>query len=394
MAKVSNSKGFTIVELLVVIIIIGVLVSITVFAYIGVTSSAKATAIQSDLNAGKIQIKMYLQSNGTYPTGIDGSNCLTPTGATSICLKPSPGNSYSYKYDNNTNPKTFSLKVRNGLLSYIINSESSPSLISAKPTMKCPSGFIKVPGSLTYGTGDFCVMKYEAKQVDSTDVPVSAAAGSPWVDIDQATAAENSKKVDGCTGCHLISEADWMTIAQNVLGGASNWSGGGVGSGYIYSGHNDGTPYSSLEADTSDTNGYYLTGNVANSSQRRTLTLSNGEVIWDFAGNVWEWTSGQAASGQPGEAGDNYNWWAEWNSLTTLGTVSPNSSPVGTGISGADSWTSANGIGMIISDPADTTLRGILRGGDWATSGPGVLSIYFNTEPTETYSFDGFRVAK
>ena len=24
---------------------------------------------------------------------------------------------------------------------------------------------------------------------------------------------------------------------------------------------------------------------------RRTHTLSNGEVIWDMAGNVWEWTS-------------------------------------------------------------------------------------------------------
>lgn len=35
--------------------------------------------------------------------------------------------------------------------------------------------------------------------------------------------------------------------------------------------------------------GYASTGNVAGSNQRRTLTLSNGEVIWDLAGNVWEW---------------------------------------------------------------------------------------------------------
>ena len=27
--------------------------------------------------------------------------------------------------------------------------------------------------------------------------------------------------------------------------------------------------------------------------QRRTLELSNGEIIWDFAGNVWEWVDWQ-----------------------------------------------------------------------------------------------------
>ena len=36
--------------------------------------------------------------------------------------------------------------------------------------------------------------------------------------------------------------AEWMTLAANVLSVPSNWSGGSVGSGYIYSGHNDNDP--------------------------------------------------------------------------------------------------------------------------------------------------------
>lgn len=121
-------------------------------------------------------------------------------------------------------------------------------------------------------------MKYEAKQVGATNVPISQAAGTPWVNISQTDAIANSPNVAGCTGCHLITEAEWLTIAQNVLSVASNWSGGVVGSGYIYSGHNDGAPNAALAADTNDANGYYGETNIVG-NQRRTLTLTNGAVI-------------------------------------------------------------------------------------------------------------------
>jgi hypothetical protein len=76
----------------------------------------------------------------------------------------------------------------------------------------------------------------------------------------------------------------------------------------MYSGHNDDGPANSLNASTNDFNGYYQTndgpsfpgdGSFSNfpsndarayQGQKRTLTLSNGQVIWDLAGNVWEST--------------------------------------------------------------------------------------------------------
>ena len=66
---VSVKKGFTIVELLIVIVVIGILASITIVAYNGVAGRAGDVAVQSDLRnlAGKIM--EYNIVNGQYPGG-------------------------------------------------------------------------------------------------------------------------------------------------------------------------------------------------------------------------------------------------------------------------------------------------------------------------------------
>lgn len=45
----SGQNGFTIVELLIVVVVIGILAAIVVVAYNGITNSAKESAVQSDL---------------------------------------------------------------------------------------------------------------------------------------------------------------------------------------------------------------------------------------------------------------------------------------------------------------------------------------------------------
>ena len=60
--------GFTIVELLIVIVVIGILAAITIVAYNGVQNRANDTVIQSDLhNFGNI-LAQQKAVNGTYPT--------------------------------------------------------------------------------------------------------------------------------------------------------------------------------------------------------------------------------------------------------------------------------------------------------------------------------------
>jgi formylglycine-generating enzyme required for sulfatase activity len=229
---------------------------------------------------------------------------------------------------------------------------------------------------------------------------VSTAAGYPVAKISQTTSiTAASSYIANCdTGCHLMTEAEWMTIAQNVLSVAANWSGGSVGSGYIYSGHNDNDPANAIEADPNGADDYYNTGNSSPSNQRRKLTLTNNEVIWDLAGNVYEWTQGTIASGrQPGLSGESAYAWKEWNDSSLLmNGLSASSQPSSIGISGVSGWSSTQGIGQLYSNYGETAAHAVRHGGTWnSNSYSGVLAQRLSNLPGDSNdSYIGLRVTK
>ena len=69
--KYKNSNGFTIVELLIVIVVIGILAAITIVAYRGIQARAQDTAIMSDINLLSKRFEIYKTLNGAYPVGDD-----------------------------------------------------------------------------------------------------------------------------------------------------------------------------------------------------------------------------------------------------------------------------------------------------------------------------------
>ena len=77
--KTSKSFGFTIVELLVVIVVIGILASITIVSYRGITQKATAATIQADLANASKQLKIYQATYGSYPTPMVGDCPTAPT---------------------------------------------------------------------------------------------------------------------------------------------------------------------------------------------------------------------------------------------------------------------------------------------------------------------------
>ena len=283
-------------------------------------------------------------------------------------------------------------------LLYTNNAGTQTYIDKPSTTISCPTGYISVPGNSMYGTGDFCVMKYEAKAVDINNPTVgltdpntgfntiannttpttsangrrvaSVASGYPIANIDQATAAQY------CTdaGATLISNAEAMTIARNIEGQAVNWynpnppadtSNNIVGSGGLWRGHSDNNPPNALVASMDDNAGYTGTNNsISNGWQeKRTHTLSNGEVIWDLSGNLWEWTTDTVRMmDQP--YSNNQTSWAgvEFDLIINNGTLNYDYYRPSNLI-----WNSSNNMGQLISHGpnSSTQVFGWLRGGSW-----------------------------
>lgn len=72
-----RESGFTLIELMLVVIIIGALVAMVMPRLAGRSEQAKAGAAQADINANlATALKLYELDNGAYPTSEEGLNAL------------------------------------------------------------------------------------------------------------------------------------------------------------------------------------------------------------------------------------------------------------------------------------------------------------------------------
>jgi type IV pilus assembly protein PilA len=68
-------KGFTLIELMIVVAIIGILAAIAIPAYSDYTKRAKVTELVTAGSACKASVSEYFQAQGTFPGDLNAAGC-------------------------------------------------------------------------------------------------------------------------------------------------------------------------------------------------------------------------------------------------------------------------------------------------------------------------------
>lgn len=113
-------QGFTLAELVIVIVVIAILAAVVTIAYNGVTQRTReASALDAAGKAGD-KAKLYLLNNSSrYPSDL-----------ATIEVTNSASTTYQYTVDNTSNPRTFCVTVivDNKVSAYLSSAESAPQL--------------------------------------------------------------------------------------------------------------------------------------------------------------------------------------------------------------------------------------------------------------------------
>ena len=109
-----KAYGFTIVELLIVIVVIAILAAISIVAYRGIQDRANDSSARSAARQAATKLQVAFAENDTYPASLSSIG-ITNAGSTT----------YQYKYNNTVSPSTFCVTATTNNKSYYVSNTTT-----------------------------------------------------------------------------------------------------------------------------------------------------------------------------------------------------------------------------------------------------------------------------
>jgi len=139
-------SAFTLAELLIVIVIIGILASLVLASYAGITERANNASLAFDLKNASTKLKAYNAVYGSYPASLAANGCPVASGSlpadNNYCVKTTASNSV---YNYTSSAQTFSLILKSPTNLYYQSTESVAQTTFTPAHLCKPSQMLTAP---------------------------------------------------------------------------------------------------------------------------------------------------------------------------------------------------------------------------------------------------------
>lgn len=197
-----KQKGFTIVELLIVVVVIAILAAITIVAYNGISNRAKASAVASMASQVQKKVSLYAAANNDqYPVSLADAGVDAATAA-----------NVQYSVNNSTSPAGFCVTAsQNGTSSYLARNYGYTTTSAQTADQSTP-----VAGA--------CPGHAQGSAIGTSNAisnPAVRTAATGWSAVSSTGGAQSGGRMTSVSG---LTSLGITTAYRNTLGGTpTSW---------------------------------------------------------------------------------------------------------------------------------------------------------------------------